>query len=146
LEFRIARPEDLAAVKSVVAEAYQPWERRLGFQPGPMHADYAALIAASTVYMTGNDAIIVLVPEEDCLLVENVAVRPDAQGRGIGRALLAFAEAEATRRGLAALRLYTHERMQSNAALYQKLGYVETGRQAVAAGHLIHLRKPLKSS
>jgi ribosomal protein S18 acetylase RimI-like enzyme len=145
MEVRIARPEDLAAVTSVVSEAYEPWAQRLGFRPGPLYADYAALIDAKRVYLAGDDAIIVLVPEEHWLVVENVAVRPESQGRGIGRALLVFAETEAARRDLTEVRLYTHERMESNAALYRKLGYIETGRQAVAAGSLIHFRKPLKS-
>jgi hypothetical protein len=41
------------------------------------------------------DGVAVLVDEEDGLLVENIAVQSRLQARGIGRALLAFAELEA---------------------------------------------------
>jgi hypothetical protein len=34
--------------------------------------------------------------------------------------------------------------MSSNVRLYQRLGYVETGREPVGVGsHLVHLSKPL---
>jgi GNAT superfamily N-acetyltransferase len=143
--FRLASGDDRVAVEEVVAQAYQPWAASLGFRPGPMDEDYAALIEAGRVYVTGDfiAGIIVLIEEDDCLVIENVAVRPERHGQGIGQALLAFAEGEAVRRGKSALRLYTHERMESNIALYLALGYVETHREAVPFGELVHLRKTL---
>ncbi|MGI8647695.1 MAG: GNAT family N-acetyltransferase [Acidimicrobiales bacterium] len=148
-EFRPARATELAEVTEVVAEAYQPWAIALGFRPPPMDADYAGLIEAERVYVMGHggvDGIVVLVDEDDCLLVQNVAVRPGLQGQGVGRALLGFAEREAARRGLSALRLYTHEKMASNVALYLALGYVETDRQPISVGNLVHLRKTVAMS
>jgi len=73
--------------------------------------------------------LIVLVQEPDHLLVENVAVAPGRQGEGIGRALLAFAEAEAREAGTPVLRLYTHAAMTENLALYPRLGYEQTDRR-----------------
>jgi ribosomal protein S18 acetylase RimI-like enzyme len=143
-DVRPASTFERSAVEQVVAEAYQPWASVLGFRPPPMDADYGYRIAAGQVYVTGKrrvDGVAVLVDEHDCLVVENVAVRPALQGQGIGRALLGFAEREAQRRGLPALRLYTHEQMTSNLALYTSLGYVETGREPVRAGYRVHLRK-----
>ncbi|WP_165367680.1 GNAT family N-acetyltransferase, partial [Phytoactinopolyspora endophytica] len=137
LEIRPAQAGDLAAVEDVVATAYHRWASHLGIRPAPLDADYAELIVSGHVYVACHDAVdgvIVLIDEDDCLVVENVAVRPDAQGRGIGRALLAFAEREATRRKLPSLRLYTHEKMESNVTLYQALGYVETHREPVPVG------------
>ena len=58
----------------------------------------------------------------------NVAVRLAAQGKGYARALIAFAEEEAARRGCDVLRLYTHALMVENIALYQRLGFAEIGR------------------
>lgn len=143
---RPATPADRTAVEDVVHQAYEPWVARIGARPGPLDADYASLIAAGSVYVTGADdldGLIVVVPEEGVLLVENVAVRPDRQGQGIGRRLLAFAESEAQRLGLGALRLFTHIGMTSNIQLYQALGYVVTGYQPVDVGHLVHFRKDL---
>ncbi len=61
--------------------------------------------------------------------MENVAVRPAAQGRGVGRALLAHADRTASRLGLTELRLYTHSGMTENIALYTRLGWHETERR-----------------
>ena len=76
-------------------------------------------------------------------MVDNVAVGRDLQGSGIGRRLLAFAEEVAALRGKPALRLYTHERMESNINLYLRLGYVETDREPVDVGHRVHMRKAI---
>jgi GNAT superfamily N-acetyltransferase len=72
--------------------------------------------------------LIVLLAEADHLLLDNVAVDPAAQGQGVGRALIGFAAAEARRRGYREMRLYTHQMMTENIALYARTGWVETGR------------------
>lgn len=143
---RLAAETDRAAVEEIVRAAYQPWVELVGGRPQPMDADYATLIAAGRVHVTGSgevDGLIVLIPEDGILLVENVAVRPEVHGRGIGRRLLAFAEEQARRLHLPALRLYTHVVMTRNIALYESLGYTETGRQTVGGGQLVHMRKQL---
>lgn len=141
---RLAVAAATALVEAVVRAAYTPWVAVVGGRPAPLDADYAELIAAGSVYVTDDvDGVLVLTVEEDALVVDNVAVRPDRQGRGIGRQLLAFAEQRAVELGLPAVRLYAHERMTSNVELYERLGYTRTGLQAVEFGHLVHLRKPL---
>lgn len=143
---RRAVAADLAAVKEIVHEAYAPWAELMGMRPKPMDIDYATLIADGVVHVTGStevEGLIVLLPEEGTLLVENVAVRPPLHGRGIGRRLLAFAEDEARRLGLPALRLYTNALMSRNIGLYGSLGYAETRRQAVNGGEIVHMRKQL---
>ena len=58
------------------------------------------------------------VPDEPgALLLYNIAVSPQAQGRGVGKRLIAFTEAEARRRGYGLLRLYTNELMIENVAM-----------------------------
>jgi len=130
---RRARPEDRAAVETIVRDAYSIYIERIGKPPGPMLDDYGKLIADGMVSVLDEDdgaiaAIIVLLPKPDHLLLDNIAVRPERQGHGLGRQLIAFAEAEARRLGFAELRLYTHETMTENIALYRRLGFVETGR------------------
>jgi len=130
---RRAEPADREAVEAIVALAYSPYVERIGKPPGPMLDDYGALIAQDAVSVLEDDAgevaaIIVLLPKPDHLLLDNIAVRPDQQGRGFGRRLIEFAEAEAWRLGYRELRLYTHERMTENIALYARLGFDETGR------------------
>jgi|ERR1051326_8186176 ribosomal protein S18 acetylase RimI-like enzyme len=130
---RRARPEDRETVEAIVRDAYSIYIARIGKPPGPMLDDYAALIAegAVSVLEDANGAIaalMVLLPKTDHLLLDNIAVRPDRQGHGLGRQLIAFAEAEARRLGHAELRLYTHATMTENIALYTRLGFTETGR------------------
>jgi ribosomal protein S18 acetylase RimI-like enzyme len=144
---RPARPEDRAAVEDIVRDAYAKWVALIGVQPKPLRADYRALIDAGRVFVLTSEGsvagLIVLTAEPDALLVENVAVRPADQGRGLGRRLLAFAEAQARTLGKPAIRLYTHELMTTNLALYEALGYRETGRENVTRGQTVHLRKDL---
>jgi len=87
--------------------------------------------------------IIVLLPKPDHLLLDNVAVIPERQGSGLGRRLLAFAEAEALRRGYLEIRLYTHQTMTENQRLYTALGYRETERGIEAGYDRVFMRKRL---
>jgi GNAT superfamily N-acetyltransferase len=95
-----------------------------------MDDDYAAHVAAGEVFVLDRDgaiaAVLVLQERPGHLWLDNVAVEPALKGQGLGRALLAFAEAEARRRRLPEVRLLTHQRMRSNIALYARAGYVET--------------------
>ena len=99
----------------------------------PMDDDYEARVAAGEAWvLEGAGAlrgVLVLVEHAGHLLLDNVAVEPARKDRGDGRALLDFAEAEARRRGLPEIRLYTNEKMERNIALYAARGYAETGRQ-----------------
>jgi ribosomal protein S18 acetylase RimI-like enzyme len=143
---RTAEDDDRAAVESIVRAAYAPWVPVIGVEPRPLTADYGELIANGQVYVLENgeiDALIVLVAEDADLLVENVAVRPDRQGRGLGRRLMAFAEFRARTLRLPAVRLYTNEKMTANIELYESLGYRETGREAFGPLHAVHMRKQL---
>jgi len=130
---RLAHPADRHAIEEIVTLAYVHYVERIGKPPGPMLDDYGALLATGAVNVLAEangiiEAIIVLVPKPDHLLLDNVAVRPNRQGRGYGRQMIAFAEDEARRLGFGELRLYTHVTMVENIALYTRLGFVETGR------------------
>ena len=130
---RAAAPGDREAVQRLVEAAYGGYVERIGRRPAPMDADYASLIAAGQVTVAEREGevagVLVLVPMEDHLLVENVAVDLEAQRGGLGRRLMAHAEDEARALGLAELRLYTNERMVENVAWYPRLGYRETERR-----------------
>lgn len=143
---RLAGPGDHAVVRTIVDAAYERWTDEIGVRPLPLEADYAGLIAGGRVHVLENgevDGLIVLEPLDGVLLVENVAVRPDRQGRGLGRRLMAFAEFRARSLRLPALRLYTNEKMVSNIGLYGSLGYRETGREVIEGRRVVHMRKEL---
>jgi GNAT superfamily N-acetyltransferase len=145
---RCARPADRAAIERIVRAAYGIYVERIGKPPGPMLDDYTALISDGRVSVLEEAdrtmaAIIVLLPEPDHLLLDNIAVRPDRQGQGLGRRLIAFAEEQARRLGHSEVRLYTHEKMTENIALYTRLGFVETGRGQQAGYDRVFMTKRL---
>jgi ribosomal protein S18 acetylase RimI-like enzyme len=134
MQIRPAAPTDADAVGELVQRAYEHYIDRIGRRPGPMEADYEQRVAQGQVSVASEASevigLIVLVQEPDHLLIENVAVAPEHQGKGVGRALLAFAEGVAREAGIQTLRLYTHAAMTENLALYPRLGYRETERRA----------------
>lgn len=155
MTIRPALMSDLQSVQACATEAYRPYVPRMGKKPAPMVADFRAQIEARQVHVMeagGQVAgFIVLFSRrsasgeagEDHLHVENVAVFPEHHGKGLGRALLAFAEDEARRRKLPAVELYTNVKMTENLALYPRLGYVETGRRKEAGFSRVFYRKAL---
>jgi GNAT superfamily N-acetyltransferase len=132
MRLRPATPRDLAAVESIIADAFALYVPRMDRKPGPMLDDYAAHVAAGNLFVLqaveGVVGLIVLVPKEDHLQLDVVAVSPSATGRGLGRRLVDFAVEECRRRHLPEVRLYTNEAMHENVPLYEHLGFVETHR------------------
>ena len=129
---RRAGEGDAAALASVAAEAYRGYVPRIGREPAPMTANYAQAARSGLTWVAEADGEIVgllmLVVRPDHLLLENVAVLPSAQRRGVGARLLALAEDEARVRGLEEIRLYTNEAMTENLTYYPRHGYTETHR------------------
>jgi GNAT superfamily N-acetyltransferase len=88
--------------------------------------------------------ILELEQRPDHVWVENVAVSPSWQGRGLGRLLLKHAEDEARRHGQTELGLLTNERYVENVAMYSRYGYVETDRVPHQGTDLVYFRKRLE--
>jgi ribosomal protein S18 acetylase RimI-like enzyme len=129
---RRASLADVPALYLVVHEAYLLYVPRIGRMPAPMTADYSAAVRSGQAWVALADGeiagLIVLVVYQGYLLIENIAVLPSAQRRGIGARLLTLAEDEARAHGLGEIRLYTNEGMTENLAYYPRRGYVETHR------------------
>ena len=144
---RLARAADVAAVATIVNDAYSVYVARNGKIPGPMRDDYAALIDAERVHVLEDGGeivgLVVLIPEQQAMLLDNVAVSPRAQGRGFGVRLIDFAEQRARAAGFAAIRLYTQDIMTENLALYGHLGFVETHRGEAIGLNRIYMSKTL---
>lgn len=128
--------------------AYRGYIERIGRLPGPMTDDYCEVIRERRVAVVeggGNIVgVLVLATTEEGFLLENVAVDPSHRGKGLGRGLLEFAEAEARREGFASIYLYTHEKMAENLALYAKLGYAEFDRRREKGLARVYMRKRLQ--
>src|SRR5467141_3924644 len=144
---RAATAADVPAIAEIVDQAYRHYIARMDKPPGPVLDDYAARVLEGVVWVLEEGAviagIIVLLPATDYLLLDNIAVSPARQGLGLGRRLLAFAEAEAVRRGYNEIRLYTHQKMVENQRLYASVGYEETGRRTEAGYDRVFMGKQL---
>lgn len=145
---RPAYPDDAEAVSQLVRDAYGHYAARLGKPPAPMLDDYPRRIANGQVWVLeeGGQLAGVLVLEDTqvgALLMDNVAVAPALQGKGHGRVLVAFAEAEAHRRGYGEVRLYTNVLMTENLALYGRLGFRETSRVSERGYERVYMAKAL---
>ena len=129
---RTAVPSDAGWVGEVVRAAFEPYVERIGREPAPMLEDFGEAIARSEAYVPDEgEAVIVLMPQDDHLLVRDVAVDPRSQGRGVGIRLMRFAELRAAELGLGEIRLFTNVAMVENHRFYAGLGYEETGRAEV---------------
>ena len=144
---RRARPEEAGALRNLVRAAYARWVAAISREPAPMADDYPARIAADQAWVIEEEGrligALILEDTEDGLLLDNIAVAPEAQGRGIGAALMAFTEAEARRRGHRRVWLYTNEKMTTNIALYLRLGFTETHREEQAGFRRVFMEKRL---
>ncbi|KAI0154334.1 acyl-CoA N-acyltransferase [Xylariaceae sp. FL1272] len=144
---RLATPNDLQAVQDIVRAAYSPYESVIGRKPGPMLDDYDVLIQdgrVSVVEVEGIvQGIVVLIPEEKTMLLDNIAVSPLAQGSGLGRQLIQHAESYANSIGYQLIRLYTHELMTRNIEYYSRIGYQETHRAEEKGLKRVYMTKTL---
>jgi ribosomal protein S18 acetylase RimI-like enzyme len=144
---RAATPADVPALAALVRAAYGHYVERLGGPPRPMTDDYAEVVRTHdvTVAESGGEiaGLIVCGVGDEGFVVDNVAVAPAHQGRGVGRALLEHAEAAARRAGFDSIYLYTHELMTENQALYARIGYVEYARRAHGESRVVYMRKEL---
>ena len=69
-------------------------------------------------------------PREDALHIGKLAVRPGLHGSGIGKALVAAAQAEARALDLKALELQTRIELTENHAAFARMGFVKVGETA----------------
>lgn len=144
---RPATPHDVAAIEAIVEAAYSPYIERIGRKPGPMLEDYGRRVKGGGVHVLDNDGqiqgFIILQDTDSALLLDNLAVAPQAQGLGLGRVLMDFAERQAIDAGYSAIRLYTNEAMTENLALYTRRGYVETHRAEEQGLRRVYMAKHL---
>jgi len=128
-KLRPAVEADAASIAEVVNSAYEHYVKRIGGLPRPMTEDYAEVIESRQVTVVESygtiAGVIVLTVTGEGFLIDNVAVHPSQRGKGLGKVLLKFAEAEARCAGFSSIYLYTHEKMTENLSLYTRIGYVE---------------------
>lgn len=147
IEFRPAGPADAAAIKTIVRAAYAKWVPVIGREPLPMRADYDKALDEHQFELAIEHGRIVGLIEtmarDDHIWIENVAVAPEAQGRGIGRKLLDSAERQAVEAGCRELRLLTNGAFAANVLLYRKHGYAIDREEPFMNGTTVYMSKRL---
>lgn len=146
---RQAVAADAAAIRELTRAAYANWVPVIGREPVPMTVDYDEAVRTHRfdLLYVGETlaALIETVAQADHLLIENVAVEPPFQGRGLGTKLMAHAETVAAASGLRDIRLYTNQRFAENIRLYRKLGYHVDREEAFKGGVRVNMSKRIEA-
>jgi GNAT superfamily N-acetyltransferase len=128
---------DWSALLSLILEAFAYMAGRIDPPSSALRLTpeaVAAQVASGVVFVAEEAGQLVgsvfCEQKGDALYVGKLAVRPDRQGRGIGRALLQAAGDEARRRGLAALELQTRIELTENHAAFARLGFTKVAESA----------------
>jgi GNAT superfamily N-acetyltransferase len=147
IRLRAAGAEDADQIANVVRAAYAKWIPIIGREPRPMIVDYAQAVREHDFDLAHLETRLVGLIEtmlhEDHLWIENVAVRPEDQGLGIGRQLLRHVERKALAAGRRETRLLTNAAFENNVVLYEKVGYVTDRREPFMGGTTVYMSKQL---
>jgi ribosomal protein S18 acetylase RimI-like enzyme len=132
VEFRVVGPSDAAMLADIFTEIDEAF-----FRPHPFTPDEARRIADEG----GRDTYALLLEDGRATAYGmlrgwtegypvpslGIAVRTSAQGRGLGRLMMAHLQAEAMRRGATVVRLRVHPDNTRARRLYETLGYAYAG-------------------
>lgn len=147
IKIRQGKAEDVQDIHSLTREAYAKWVPLIGREPLPMSADYQdALQKHRFDLLFINEtlaALIETISHDDHLLIENVAVSPAFQGKGLGTKLLAHAEQLATSLGYSEIKLYTNKLFAENLTFYGRLGYQVEREEGFMDGVCVHMNKAI---
>lgn len=145
LTFRDGLPQDAEMIRGFVRATYAKWVPVMGREPLPMVADYDLALARHHFRLAFDGAalagLIETVAEADHLWVENIAVRSDLQGRGLGRLLLGLAQDAARAQGLPEVRLLTNAALTRNLAFYEADGFRRDATEPFRGGHIVRFSK-----
>jgi len=146
-KIRQATTADAEAIRTLTRAAYAKWVPLIGREPLPMTVDYAEAVRRHRIDLLevagALAGVVEMVPAPDHLLIENVAVAPEFQARGLGRTLIEHAEAVAASLGSASVRLYTNQRFVENIRLYHHLGYTIDREETSPSGIAVFMSKKI---
>ena len=125
LTIRAMLQSDLPAVSEVDAVAFDPlWQNSLPALERAYPQAVLATVVEANVQMIGYQ---LSTRNPLGAHLARLAVRPQLQGRGVGRALIADLVQQAERRGMYHLTVNTQNDNAASLALYRKTGFRETG-------------------
>lgn len=147
IEIRPAFDDEGPRLDAIAKAAYGPFQDRVGVTPAPLLENYSDRIqtAQVDVLCVGSEPLgfLITVVRPDALLLENIAILPEQQGKGHGRRLMAQAEERARHADRTRIDLYTHVKMRENRALYAHHGFVEVGERTEQGLERVYMSKSL---
>lgn len=130
-EIRLARQDETTMVSTLLLEAFEPY--RAGYTADafayttPTAGAIASRFVEGPIWLAvdGEEAIgtVSVMPDEGRLYIRSMAVRPSAQGRGVGQRLLDTLEKYGRDAGFRKLYLYTTHVLPAARHLYEKNGF-----------------------
>ena len=146
---RAGTAEDAEAIRFLTRAAYEKWVDLIGREPLPMAADYGDALKKHRFDLLFADgalaALVETIPKDDHLLIENLAVSPAFQGRGLGKRLMRHVERMAASGGYPEIKLYTNKLFSGNVTFYRRLGYQVEREAAFMNGTTVHMNKVLRA-
>ncbi|MCP4207977.1 MAG: GNAT family N-acetyltransferase [Shimia sp.] len=125
---RLAGAAEAPAISRLIDAAYQPY-RDQGITLPDVSGGVSDSIADGQVWvMDDHSGVLMLSTDPPTAHLMNVAVSPEARGRGIGGQLIRLALKLAQEAGCTEIALATHVDMPENVALYAHLGWREIER------------------
>jgi GNAT superfamily N-acetyltransferase len=145
LTIKQAGPDEAALVRGITLRAYAKWVPVIGREPMPMTVDYEKAVLACSIDILSFDdvpvAVVVFERKEDSLYIDNLAVEPEAQGKGYGLQLLRHVEQVARNENIGRLTLLTNGAFASNVSFYQTHGFVIDRAEPFMDGTTIYMSK-----
>jgi ribosomal-protein-alanine N-acetyltransferase len=123
---RLAGVDDLEGVLAVDEASFtRPWTRAM-YESEFLNQEtaYLYVLRLPECRVAGYVAVWIVLDE---LHVNNLAVRPEYRGRGLGSALLAYALAEGERRGAPRAMLEVRRSNDAARRVYERFGFALTG-------------------
>ena len=130
--FRALDPYDWAALLGLIRRAFAGMDGRIDPPSSLQDLTAQGLAVAGEVWVLGQPAVACMVLKriEGGLYLGKLAVEPALQARGMGRLMVARAEARARELGLQRVELATRVELIENHRFYLGLGFEEMSRSA----------------
>lgn len=118
---RLAMTTGVPAIKMIARKSFERYVPLIGKLPAPMNAYFSGHVLKGTVFITqsekNRDSVLgyaIVLQRDGEWLLDNIAVSPEAQGRGVGSALIAACKTFLQKRGVQRYHLHTDEAMEQN--------------------------------
>lgn len=132
LQIRAARPDEAEAIVALIQRAFGQYRGKLRPESGALQETPETIrevMKSGTILLAERGGRILgcvsVRPKDGFAYAGRLAVEPMERGIGVGRALLAAAEALARQMGLRRLRVDVRLKLRDNRAFFRALGFVE---------------------